>query len=80
MLFWNWGMDGYSEADEYGKWGRWDLVRKGDVFIEYEAEVSREWVVLSEELWILASFLLRPVSRNSVLEELNPFCENQHNH
>jgi len=27
--------------------------------------------VLSEELWILASFLPRPMSRNSVLEELS---------
>ena len=29
-----------------------------------------EWVVVSEELLILASCLLRPMSRNSVLEEL----------
>ena len=29
-----------------------------------------EWVVVSEELLILASCLLRPVSRNSVLGEL----------
>jgi len=28
-------------------------------------------VVVSEELWILASFLPRPMSRNSVLEELS---------
>ena len=28
-----------------------------------------EWVVVSEELLILASCLLRPMSRNSVLEE-----------
>jgi len=27
--------------------------------------------MLSEELWILASCLLRPISRNSVLEELS---------
>jgi len=38
---------------------RCDLVRKGEAFIEYEAEVSSR--VLSEELWILASCLLRPV-------------------
>jgi len=30
-----------------------------------------EWVVVSEELLILASCLLRPMSRNSVLEELS---------
>jgi len=29
-----------------------------------------EWVVVSEELLILASCLLRPMSRNSVLEDL----------
>ena len=45
---------------------RWDLVRKGEVFIEYEAEASSGLIVLSEELWILASCLLRPTSKNSV--------------
>ena len=30
-----------------------------------------EWVVVSGELLILAIFLLRPMSRNSVLEELS---------
>ena len=30
-----------------------------------------DWVVLSEELCILASCFLRPVSRNSVLEEFS---------
>jgi len=30
-----------------------------------------EWVVLSEELWMFASCLLRPMSRNSVSEELS---------
>ena len=30
-----------------------------------------EWVVVSEELLILASCLLRPMSRNSVLEEFS---------
>ena len=30
-----------------------------------------EWVVVREELLILASCLLRPVSRNSVLGEFN---------
>jgi len=30
-----------------------------------------EWVVVSEELFFLASCLLRPMSRNSVLEELS---------
>jgi len=28
-----------------------------------------EWVVLSEEFWILASCLVSPMNRNSVLEE-----------
>ena len=35
-------MDGYSEANDYGK-DRGDLVRKGEVFIEYEAEVSSKF-------------------------------------
>ena len=30
-----------------------------------------EWVVLIEELWLLARCLLRPVSRNSVLDEFS---------
>jgi len=30
-----------------------------------------EWVVVKEELLILASALLRPMSRNSVLEEFS---------
>ena len=39
-------MDGYSEADEYGKLviarfgDRWDLVRKSDMLIKRETEVS----------------------------------------
>ena len=49
---------------------RWDLVRKSEVFIKYEAEVSSR-VSDCEELLILASCLLRPMSRNSVLEELS---------
>ena len=40
------------------------------MFIKYEAEVSSSVVVVREELLILASCLLRPMSRNSVLEEL----------
>ena len=43
-------------------------MRKSEVFIKYEAEVSSR---VSEELLILASCLLRPMSRNSVLEELS---------
>ena len=43
-------------------------------------------MVLSEELWILASCFLRPMSRNSVLEELRftknycilPLCNKRH--
>jgi len=45
-------------------------VRKGEVFVKYDAEVSSR-VVLSEELLILASCILRPMSRNSVLEEFS---------
>jgi len=30
-----------------------------------------EWVVVSEELLIMASCLLRPMSRNSVVEEFS---------
>ena len=46
------------------------LVRKGEMFIKNAAEVLSR-VVLSEELLILASCLLRLMSRNSVLQE---FC------
>ena len=41
--FWYRGMDGYSKADGYGNskiWRQMDLVRKSEVFIKYEAEVS----------------------------------------
>ena len=50
---------------------RRDLVRKSGVFIKYEAGVSSRVSGVSEELLILASCLLRPMSRNSVLEEFN---------
>ena len=35
-----------------------------------------EWVVVSDELLVLASCLLRPMSRNSVLEEFSEWCQN----
>ena len=66
-------MDGYSEADGYSNSKIWRQMRSGqksEVFIEYEAEVSSR-VVVSEELLILASCLLRPMSRNSVLQEFS---------
>jgi len=49
---------------------RWDLIRMSGVFIKYEAEVSSrvsgvEWVV------DFGSCSLRPMSRNSVLEEFS---------
>ena len=34
---------------------RWDLVRKSEVFIKKKPGFRVEWVVSSEELWILAS-------------------------
>ena len=53
-LFWCRGMDGYSEADEYGNSNIWRQMRsgqKGEVFVKYEAEVSSrvsgvEWGVV----------------------------------
>ena len=54
-------MDGYSEADEYGNSKIWRHIRSG----------QKKRVVLSEELLILASCLLRPMRRNSVLEEFS---------
>jgi len=40
------------------------------MFIEDEAKVTSRVVVLSEELCILSSCFLSPMSKNSVLEEL----------
>jgi len=50
---------------------RRDLARNDEVFIEYEAEISSRVSGVNVELLILASCLLRPVSRNSVLEEFS---------
>ena len=36
-----------------------------------EPRIRAEWVVVSEELLISASCLLRPMSKNSVLEEFS---------
>jgi len=66
-------MDGYSEADGYGNSKIWRQMRSGqksEVFIKYETKVTSR-VVVSEELLILASCLLRPMSRNSVLQEFS---------
>jgi len=38
--------------------------------IEVRPRLQAEWVVLSEELRILSSCFLSPMSKNSVLEEL----------
>jgi len=40
---WYRGMDGYSEADEYGNSKIWRQMRSGqksEVFIKYEADIS----------------------------------------
>ena len=50
---------------------RRDLARNDEVFIEYEAEVLSRVSGVNVELLILASCSLRPVSRNSVLEEFS---------
>jgi len=66
-------MDGYSEADGYGNSKIWRQMRSGqksEVFIKYETKVTSR-VVVSEELLILASCLLRPMSRNAVLQEFS---------
>ena len=45
-----------------------DLIRESKIFIK--PRLRTEWVVLSEELSILESCCLRPIMRNSFLEEL----------
>ena len=72
-LFWYRGMDGYSEAGEYGNSKIWRQMRSGQKKVRCSSNMKprfrAEWVVVREELLILASCLLRPMSRNSVLEE-----------
>ena len=52
---------------------RWDLVRKGEVPIEYESAVSSSvWCwVRSCGLWQVVGTWLRSMSRNSLLEEFS---------
>jgi len=50
---------------------RWDLVKNVRCSSNMKPRFPAECVVLSEELWILASCLLRPLSRNSVLEKFS---------
>jgi len=69
-------MDGYSEADIYGIGNIkiWRQIRSDQIWSVRCSSMPRfwaEWVVLNEELQILASCLLKPVSRNSVLEEFS---------
>ena len=67
-------MDGYSEADGYGNSKIWRQMRSGQkkrgVHQNVKPRFRAEWVV-GKELLILASCLLRPMSRNSVLEEFS---------
>jgi len=65
-------MDRYSEAEEYlmviaGLGDIWDLVKNVRCSSNMKPRFPVECVVLSEELWILPSCLLRPLSRNLVL-------------
>ena len=46
---------------------RCNLIRESKMFVKDEAKISREWMVPSEELCILASWILSPMSKNSVL-------------
>jgi len=71
-LFWNQGMDGYSEADGCGNSRIWRQMRSGHrrwgVQCSSNMKPMFRAMVLSEALWILASCLLRQMSRNSVLD------------
>jgi len=68
-------MDGYSEAGEYGNSKIWETDEIWSEKVRCSSNMKprfrAEWVVASEELLILASCLLRPISRNSVLEEFS---------
>jgi len=64
-------MDGYNEADGYGN--RQDL-ETDEIWSEkvrcssnMKPRFRAGWVVVREELLILASCLLRPMSRNSAV-------------
>ena len=73
-LFWYRGMDGYSEADGYGNSKIWRQMRSGQkkrCSSNMKPRFRAQRVVVSEELLILASCLLRPMSRNSVLGEFS---------
>ena len=86
-MVWDLGMLWYESCSswDYSEQWKWRWWRQFEIKIwtdgSWSEKVSHlsntkprfraEWVVLSEELWILASCLLRPMSRNSVLEELS---------
>ena len=68
-------MDGHSEADRCGNSKIWRQMRSGQKKVWCSSNMKprfrAESVVVSEELLMLASYLLRPMGRNSVLEELS---------
>ena len=64
------GMDGYSKADECGNSKMWRQMRYGQKWWGVHRIWSRGFEQ-SEELLILASWLLRPMSRILVLEEFS---------
>ena len=47
------------------------MVRESKMFIENETQLRAEWLVTSEQVLIFVSCCLRPVRRNSVLEDLS---------
>jgi len=49
---------------------RCNLVRESKMFVKVKPMFRAVWEVSSEELCILASWFLSPMSKNSVLEEL----------
>jgi len=73
-LFWYRGMDGYSEADEYGNSKIWRQMRSGQKKERCSSNVKSRFRLKGvgvSELLTLESFLLRPMNSNSVLEEFN---------
>jgi len=61
-------MYGFRQADECGNSKIW---RHMSYSSNMKPRLRAEWLVRSEELLVLASCLLRPLSRNSVLEEFS---------
>jgi len=73
-LYWNWSKDECSEVEEYHNSRIWRQMKSDQRRLGVDQKIKprlwAEWVVFSEELCILASCLLSPVRRNSVLEVL----------